>query len=250
MTDGLFEGMDAPRPLPDDLRARLEEQLLGSAARPLDASLDARLASTLSDPVASALHELDAPRALVPGQRSALERSLVRRRRVPWLAGAAASVVVLAAAGWLVLGGGNPRSPQQLAGSRPALSATPQPPAAGGGGLAGGVEVPARVPTPVPGALGAGTADGLTYSSAARLVVAPATAPARSVVRLSGADLRTAVRVLFGGRPADDLVVHADATVSVRVPDGPAPGSTVDVTVVLSDGRRLTAPQGFRYRAA
>ena len=58
-TEGLFEGLDRPRPLSGPLRDRLEQQLLSAAGAPepvpLGDALDERLRATLTDPVAAEL---------------------------------------------------------------------------------------------------------------------------------------------------------------------------------------------------
>lgn len=104
--------------------------------------------------------------------------------------------------------------------------------------------------TPVPRATvpADAQAEGPAYDAVGRLQISPQTGPAAggTTVRLSGADLRETTSVLFGSRRAESLVVHSDGTVSVRTPSAPR-GTSVDVTAVLRDGRRLVIPRGYRY---
>jgi hypothetical protein len=248
-TPDVLAGMDTPRPLAPELRARLEERLLASSALPLGSELDARLAQRMTDPVAAVLEGLDAPRPLAPGQRATVSRSLRRRGRGrTWLAGAAAAALV---AGALALTAGRDHPATTAAQPQTGTSATASATAssrAPARNQQGGAEQGATAPTtsvarPAAGG-GAPMAD-----SVAGLRVTPDHGPAAgsTLVRLSGADLATTSAVEFGTATAPDLVVHSDGTVTVHSPAG-VPGLVVDVTAVLRDGRRVVAPGGFRYR--
>ena len=233
MADDLLDGMDAPRPLPDALRARLEEQLLDATARPLGADLEARLQARLTDPVASALEGIDTPRALSAEQRSRLETSLVRRRRAPWLAGAAAALVAVAVGAAALLGGtSGPDRP--LAGRQPSASpAVADSRAAGGAGSSGGTGVTPGGSSGTTGTTGGGAGvrgpdsaqaaepgpSGARYDAlkdAGVLEVAPSVGTRGTTVELTGGDLRTVVEVLFGDQPGDGIVVQADGSVTVH----------------------------------
>jgi len=232
VADDPLQGMDAPRPLPAEVRAHLEQLLLGT----------------------SAAGPLDAPRPLSAAQRARLEQSLVRQRRRPWLAGAAAAaVLVVGGAVLLPRGLGSERPASESAGRSASPAASPL-----GEDLAAAPLSSPRVAQDQQGGFavqplprtGDRAAAGSTKAVLGGLRVLPASGPVTggTSVRLSGADLRTVVSVRFGGRAGTGLAVRADGTVSVLTPASAGP-ATVDVTAVLADGRQLVAPEGFRYLA-
>lgn len=159
-------GADGPRPLPADLRARLETVLLeaGAASVPLTTELAGRLEEELiaaapADPVASALAGIDGPRPLPEDLAGRLGASLVSapaRPRLPrWavaLAAAASVVLGVGTAGVLVHHDGPGGGPvASSATSAPSPTASPR---AGRGGDA--TTGPNRVTSPVPTLAGPG----------------------------------------------------------------------------------------------
>ena len=268
-TEGLFDGLDRPRPLPGPLRDRLEQQLLSAAGAPetvpLGADLDERLRTTLTDPVAAEMVGIDSPRPLPPQLRAALEGQLTRRhRRAQRFLGAAAAVVLIAAVA-VVLAQGSP------AGHRHGTpAAAPAPTAvAGEGSTDGAVSAPGGVTN------GVGTGSGGSGSS---LVGAPQPAPSAAAgqgvpayaaggdasavaqsaspnagplaggttVTVRGKGLSTATQVYFGGRAAASYTVVSDTTVRTVTPPS-ARVETVDITVVLKSGASYRLSAAFSY---
>lgn len=161
-----LSGLDAPKALPDELRARLRSQLTsGQEQRPLDAAVSARLTRALTDPVADLLHDLDAPRPLSPGLRAELTTHLIRRRdprRALWAAGLTTAAAVTVALVVLLPGSAPTRPPAQLGQgpqARPTFSILPGAGSPGSGvgnvpGLTAGqprTPQPTRTPGPVLG---------------------------------------------------------------------------------------------------
>ncbi|MCU1622300.1 MAG: hypothetical protein JWL79_1145 [Frankiales bacterium] len=215
-------GMDAPRPLPADLRARLEEQLLAG---------------------------LDEPRPLEAAHRNALARALPRPRRTRYVAPGAAAAAIVVAVGVVLLSDGKTTPPRHAA-VAPVQSTVST--AAGETTTTSDQEAGAPVPVPVPAPAPTTVLDAGSplKAVALRLQLSPSTGPlSGSLTQLSGPRLATVTQVLFGGVAGSGIVVHADGTLTVRTPPAPSARS-VDVTVVRADGSRLTAPSGYRYRAA
>lgn len=211
-------GMDAPRPLPADLRARLEEQLLAG---------------------------LDEPRPLEAAHRNALARALPRPRGTRYAVPGAAAAAIVVAVGVVLLSDGKTTPPRHAAGA-PVQSTVST--AAGSTKTTTTSDQQARAPVPAPTT--AFEAGSPLKAAELRLQLSPSTGPlSGSLTQLSGPRLATVTQVLFGGVAGSGIVVHADGTLTVRTPPAPSARS-VDVTVVRADGSRLTAPSGYRYRAA
>ncbi|MFN2539699.1 MAG: hypothetical protein ABR549_16315, partial [Mycobacteriales bacterium] len=145
--------LDAPRPLSQALRDRLQDALLGADARPLSEDQTSSLSAALRDPVGELLAGLDAPRPLTSGARGRLAATVaVPRRHWPVLAAATAVAAVAVAVVVLALPGSRPPSVTSLA--------TPSPTSLVGSGTAGAAA----------GTTGGGSLPGMSSS--------PATAPA------------------------------------------------------------------------
>lgn len=270
-TEGLFDGLDRPRPLPGPLRDRLEQQLLSAAGAPetvpLGAELDERLRTTLTDPVAAALADIDGPRGLSPELRGALSRQLVRRRasaqRV--LGAAAAAVLVVALA--VVLGQSGETAHRTGPSSAAAPTASPLVGADGAAGtVAGGGtgasaggdttagsalssrgHVPAAAPPGSASAGQAGAAAPATERSAVP-VARPDAGPVSggTTVTVTGHGLSTATQVYFGRRAASSYEVVSDSTIRAVTPPASGPG-TVDVVVTLRSGASYRVASAFSY---
>jgi hypothetical protein len=260
-TEDLFSGLDRPRPLPAQLRQRLEEQLLAAAGAPtevpLGSELDERLRAQLVDPVAAALVGIDGPRPLDPALRQRLESRLLRRRqRARAFLGAAAVVVLgLGVAALILLPGTAHRHLSSRAAAGPVA---PSPAGAGPG--AGPLSAPGAViagrnldkrAEGVPGPVAAGES-GSTFSLAdgaaqAQSVAGTAIGPLQggTVVTVRGVDLGSAVAVVFGSAPASFQVLSA-STLRVVSPAAAHAGA-VDVVVRLASGATYRYPKAFRY---
>ena len=98
---GPLEGVDGPRPMPAELRRRLEEQLLSGV--PLPAETRTRLTRRLADSTAAAMEGIDGPRAMPAGLRTRIELGLNpnvtvlprRHRYRSWPAAVAVAAVIL-----------------------------------------------------------------------------------------------------------------------------------------------------------
>lgn len=114
MPENPLEGVDAPRALPADVRARIEAELL--AAAPLPDQARERITKRLSDPAKALFDGLDAPRPLPARARRRLEHALagapsasvpLRESRLlssrRWLAVAAAATLLLASVSALTI---------------------------------------------------------------------------------------------------------------------------------------------------
>ena len=268
-TEGLFSDLDRPRPLPAELRQRLEERLLSAADAPVEvtppamvlgADLDERLRTTLTDPVALALSGIDGPRPLPPELRASLEGQLVRRRTAQRFLGAAAAVVLVVALAVVLTQGGSAGHR-----NRPAPAAAPVPTSVAGdgeatggvavgsgGGSAGAGAAPAgvsRVPAPTPAdqRLGGTTA----YSARGQVAVRGASPDAGPVsggttVMLHGQGLSTTSAVYFGARAATSYTVVSDTTVRAVTPAAASAGK-VDIVVRLGANGSDRLPAAFSY---
>lgn len=152
----LLAAAGRPRPLPPDVRARLEAALTGRPAVPssgtdVEAPSRGRVAAPSPAHLETVLAGLDAPRPLADAQRARLEGALARARG-PWrrsdtvqrALAAAAAVTLLAASGTLLVRvRGTGREPAALA--PPTPPATTSPLASGGRvGAALGAVAPLR----------------------------------------------------------------------------------------------------------
>lgn len=249
----LLGGIDAPRPLPAGMRQRLEDRLLGDAARPLDQELSGRLSEVL---------------APLP---------LRSRRRARWVAAAAAAGLVVAGGAGLALeqGGGRARSAASSAAS-PSRSPSPSaasssgssspgahfgasaggsPAGAGGGALPGSVQAPGAGPlnaalAPKDAASGSAVAPAFPAGRAAPVVtgLTPDRGPAGggTWVTISGGGFAGVTAVRFAAAPASRFVVVSASVIRVLAPGG-SPG-TVDVRVVNRAGTSAaTAADRFTY---
>lgn len=250
----VLQGLDQPRPLPPDLRARLE----------------ARLGS---DDLAAALASAAAPRPLAPSLRESLAGQLVaparsRAWRRPGTAVAAAAVVVG------LLGGAALLAPEQREPARlglPGAAPTTEPSPGSALDQSGlGVVAPPQAPeaqpsnSPAPSPRGSGETTGSTPAprpgapvgapAAGRAdatgvtTVSPQEGPLRGGTRivLSGSGLSDVVRVEVGGRAATDVRVESDSSVSAVTPARDEAGA-VDVVAVLGSGVRHGVSPGFSY---
>jgi hypothetical protein len=269
-TEDLFAGLDAPRPLPAELRSRLESDLLQAAgtptAVPLGDELDQRLEAALTDPLAAVLAGVDAPRTLSPQLRERLETRLTRRRRRAQTFLAAAAVVLVAVALAVVVTAPGSSRHRPAAGPSPAAGApggsgaasTGAGTIAGGtgvattGGAAGAASLPAaKAPSAVPAPTVA--ADGLAFAdNAAPGVrgVRPNAGPldGGTAVTVTGRGLSAVVAVVFGNRVATSFTVVSDTTVRAITPVGASP-ATVDVVVRLRSGASYRLSAAFGYLA-
>lgn len=282
MTDPfeLLRGADAPRPLAVALRERLEQQLLGGAGpRPLDDELAARLATELTDPVAHLLAGLDAPRPLAAAVRAAVLARLPAaptHRRRTWVAAAAVGAAAAAAAVVVIVTGPSPtgrleatRQPTpstapsaSVGAGSPALLPPPpastsavRPPASGTAGLPATSAKPATASaSSAPGSSSPGSGSGAVGGSGGGGATLTAVSPdagrltGGTTVRLRGDRLITARRVDFGGVAGTDLRIRDDGSITVVTPARSAPGA-VDVVVTLRDGSRATRAAAFHYLA-
>lgn len=228
-TRDLLGGLDAPRSLSPELRTRIESALLAATDAPTDLplgeELEHRLEAALTDPMASRLAGIDAPRPLSVDVRRRLESSLLaaaaKPDRRPFLLGVAASVVLLACIGAIVAGRGGSH------GHRVGATANaPTAPTFGAGGNAGGSTV-----------TGTGTVGGVTAGSAPGSVHHP----------VSTATPTTAAGQYFIGGPAGPAsTTRVD---SISPDDGPVAGGT-SVTVHGSGFSHATAVYFGSQRAA
>lgn len=259
MRDDVLRGIDAPRPLPEHVRAALEEALLAS-----------------DDELLGLLRTAQAPRDLPPALRDDLRRRLVRRRSLPvWAVAAAAAGVLVAAAVVALPPGTTPASTAQPAPPQPGAVVAPNEPSPAGAaaGTPPAVQVPAvaaEVPTPQPtprpaaaatpsaasaeGGTTAGSAGGAPAAAGPQrgvTGVAPDEGPLAGGTRitLSGRDLSQAVRVELDGRPGSDLVVESDTRITVVTPAAPEPARAT-IEVHLSTGEVYLVPSAFSYLAA
>jgi hypothetical protein len=278
MTDPLelLAALDEPRPLPTELRARLEDALLAvDEARPLEAGLTQRLSGRMTDPVAGLLDGLDAARPLSPQTRSDLVRRLPAGRvhhAGRWLAAAASGLAASVAAVYLL--GGHSEGPGSTAAGRPTpipsvMQAT-SPPANATGGAAGSTALlpatPAPTTQPAPAAVAAGGAAAGAPAQAGRPTptadasptgtpappppphadsLSPNNGPARggTWVTIDGAALAHTTAVHFGSTDATRLERVSSTRVRALSPAhaaGPA-----DVTVTTPGG--TSGPIRFLY---
>jgi hypothetical protein len=148
-----FDGLDAERPLPPELRARLEAALLGAVAGGLPVPGDA---GELHQPPGTHAESLDAPRPLPEPLRARLESALLaeataaapagevvslagRRRKVVavWSSVAAVLLLVVAVAGLAGRGGNSGSGSLEAAGPTTTTLETPAPLPSGAGDSTG-----------------------------------------------------------------------------------------------------------------
>lgn len=229
--DPLFEGLDAPRAMPEALRARIEGALLGAATMP--AEVRTRVEGAL------ALEGIDAPRALSEALRARIEGALgARPRAEPWRrwVAAAAAIVLFAAGGLAVV--------RRPAGTPPR----------------GGLAAPA-----VPNAEDTLPPPALSLRAEARPPALPAAgfSALASVDQVAGSDLGPAPPYAFGGDDAPVPPPQAiaepggDPVAAPQPPPAPAP-PPLRVRVALGDAdvragfvaytRLLNERGGVRHR--
>lgn len=274
---GRLSGLEGPRPLRPELRARLADQLLAADARPLSDEQDASLSEALRDPVGELLAGLDRPRPLPPALRSRVEQALVRPRRwqpVALAAGAAAAVVTV-----LVLA--VPHDPATPRTTALPTSASPSSSVPAGVGLAAGgtgsggtgsggtavttgkTPLPAPVAAPqVVGAprMAAGGSGGTAGRPAPSTTptpspaphrppvvdgLSPAAGPAGTWVTLTGHDLTPTTAVSFGGT----LATRVEQLTPTRVRALAPPHAPGPVDVVLTTAAGSSPPQRYLYLA-
>lgn len=248
-------GLDAPRPLPPELAARLQQAILEASraleieGRSLGDQLAGQLEDALTDPLVPLMDDLDAPRPLGPGARRRLEQALGARgaRRVPVLTAVAAAVVVLAGVGLAVnasTGGGNGgRVPAQAArpggtggvSPRSSASATPGAASNAGVGSSGSAAGGTTGQTPNSPLTALGPAPEVTGLD-------PSSGPASggTWVVISGPDLAEATAVSFGAVPATAYQVVSANQVRAEAP--PEAAGTVDVRVTTPSGTSPLSP--------
>ncbi len=252
----------APRPLPPDVRDRLEEVLLTgdlsteSATAELEPDLSKRLETALGDPVADAMEDVDRPRSLRPATDKSLERAFAsrgKRRRVAVLGVAAA--VVLLATGLTVALSPTGHSPSNAASQAPAPTSTiphagvngSSAPAAAGGSASATAGATAQAPEAL-GSDRATTPPGPEAVSAPVITaISPDSGPAAggTTVTITGRGMETAASVRFGSLPAHFQKVSA-AQLRAVAPAHAA--GAVAVVVSTASGTNFTsAPIHFTY---
>jgi hypothetical protein len=257
--DDVLRGIDAPRPLPEHVRAALEATLLGG-----------------DDAFGVLLRTAEAPRELPAPLRADLRNLLSRRRNLPAsVVGAAAAAVLVAGAVVALPSSPEPAPTAQTPVASPGVQPSPEPAAAAGVGVqppaaavaappAPAVVAPAPSPRPAASAVdstatGSGTAAGSAGGAPAAAAgpprgvtaIAPDEGPVGGGTRitLTGDDLSRAVSVELDSRPGTDLVVESANRISVTTPAAPEPMRAF-VQVRLSTGEVYLSPGGFTYLAA
>ena len=187
----LFRDLDAPRPLPADVRRRLEDKLLAGAPRALPEDVSRRLAGRLVRP----------------------------RRRPPWWAGAAAAAVLLAAgvSAAVLAGAGGGSGPSHTA-ARTVAPSAPAGPAAQAAPAQGHAQ---------PGAVAAQQA-GLPVVDS--LAPSGGPAGGGTWVTITGARLAGASAVFFGNIPAEKVAVLSSSQIRALSPPHPPGVVDVEVT--------------------
>ncbi|MHB8438754.1 MAG: IPT/TIG domain-containing protein [Acidimicrobiales bacterium] len=250
-----LRGLDAPRPLPGDARARIEDELLAAAPRRLDEALSERLHDALADPIAPLMNGIDAPRPLPDETRMRISAALERRapRRHAFLGAAAAAMVAIAGVGIGLAVAHHGAGPS---GSSSALRAPHTPASTDHGtlGSAGVQSAPGAAPSDVvptgsasQGA-GSGTANSATNTPAV-LSISPSSGPpvGGTWVTVTGSDFADVTAVDFGTRPAATFVVLSVDELRALAPAQSA-GTTVDLTVTSdSYSSALTPADRYSY---
>lgn len=272
-TQDLLGGLDAPRPLSPELRTRLESALLAAtdapADLPLGEELEHRLEAALTDPVASRLAGIDAPRPLTVDVRTRLESSLLaaapKLDRRPLLLGVAASVVLLACIGAIVAGRGGshghrvgatanaPTAPTFRAGG---LTVTGPAETGSAGGVAAGSE-PGSVTHP-PSTASPTTAAGQYFvggrageASTTRVDnISPDAGPVAggTSVTVRGSGFSHATAVYFGSQRASSYHVSSDSSMTAVSPPVSTPGS-VHIVVQFGGSGTAASTSTFGYLA-
>jgi IPT/TIG domain-containing protein len=265
-------GLDDPRSLPPALRHRVERWLVIDApgAPSLDEEVTARLADTLSDPLAPWTEQLGAPRPLPAETRQRLEHVLVGRRRGRRLLGTAVAAGVLLLAGIVAAvdsAGSGPSGPSKSAtraSAEPGAARAPRTTVTGPQ-----AQVPRRAGTPVPSSVPAAgpapseatepgvSAGGAESAAAGPASAAPAAGPSVATVdpaggpaaggtwvTITGSALSGATSVLFGSTPASFVVVSGS---SLRAESPAHAPGVVEVQVASAQGSSPTTP-GAVYR--
>lgn len=263
----LLAGLERPRALPGSLRTRLEELLVtgagasGTEPRPLGDDLSARLAGELADPLTAAFAGIDGPRPLPAATRATLRGALAphRRRRAP-LVGAAAAVVLLAggaAVGLVATAGSGHQSQASRASSSTTLPVPSVPGTssrAAGGPDATGSGGPtqqgaaAAAPSPDLMAPSAGGASGAPGAAPTVTGLLPSSGPigGGTWVTISGSGFAGTTGVRFGTAQALAVVVVSGTELRAEAP--PHAAGTVDVVVTVPDGTSATSPaDGYTY---
>ncbi|MGA8726196.1 MAG: IPT/TIG domain-containing protein [Acidimicrobiales bacterium] len=244
----------APRPLPPDVRDRLEEVLLTGdlstepATAELEPDLSKRLETALGDPVADALENADRPRSLPPATDKSLERAFAgrsKRRRV--VLGAAAAVVLIAT-GLTVALSHTSHSPSNAASQAPAPTTTNPRAGVNGSGAAGsatsGAPAAPGAAAQAPTALGS---DRATTPAGPEAVSAPVVAaispdsgPAAggTTVTITGRGMETVQSVHFGSLLAHFQIVSATQLHAVAPTHS---SGEVAVTVTTAGGGSSTS---------
>ena len=253
----------APRPLPPDVRDRLEEVLVTRdlstepATAELEPDLSKRLETALGDPVADAMENVDRPRSLPPATDKSLERAFAgrgKRRRVAVLGAAAA--VVLIATGLTVAVSHTGRSPSNAASQAPA-STTTIPHAgvnssgaatAAGGGASATAGATAQAPEPLGSDRSATPPGPEAVSAPVITAISPDSGPATggTTVTITGRGMETVGSVRFGSLPAHFQMVSATQLRAVA----PAHAAGVVAVAVSTASRTNVTSPGihFTYR--
>lgn len=251
-TEELMAGLDAARPLPAELRARLEHALVESGEaehRPLHPDLTERLQDALADPVAGVMDGVDGPRPLDPELRRRLEGVLQPGSRRPrLLLAAAAALAVLAGVGLaLGLSGSNTASPQRALSHVAGGASSPSAGVSAGAGTSAGTPSNAGVGGLAPSAA-APQAQGLNGTAGLATVpptissVTPNSGPTTggTWVTITGSGLSGVRSVTFGGAPAQFMI---ESATSLRALAPAHIAGTVDVQVANSSGTSPASPQ-------
>ncbi len=250
----------APRPLPPEVRDRLEEVLLTGdlstepATAELEPDLSKRLETALGDPVADAMENVDRPRSLPPATDKSLERAFAgrgKRRRVAVLAAAAA--VVLIATGLTVALSHTSHSPSNAASQAPAPTTTIPHAGVNASGAAaaagGGTSAAASATAQPPEALGSDRATPPpgpeAVSAPVITAISPDSGPAAggTTVTITGRGMETAASVRFGSLPAHFQMVSATQLRAVA----PAHSAGAVAVVVSSASRTDFASAGIHF---
>lgn len=249
-TDELMAGLDAARPVPAELRERLEHALLGTThaeGRPLEPDLAERLQGALADPVAGAMEGLDAPRPLDTDLRQRLEHVLQPRSQRPRLVMSAAAVLIVLAGVGLAFGLSGSKTPTSQQSSR-AVTGTPGPGPHrsdfGSAGIPGGGAV-TNIGPAVPQQGGPSASSGAAAAASPSPTIAgvtPDNGPSAggTWVTISGSGLNGVQAVSFGGVPAQFVPV-SDSSVRALAPAHAA--GTVDIQVTTASGTTLLSPE-------
>ena len=256
--DDALAGIGGSRPLPPELRNRLEEALHSRAGEDdeelaLDDDLASRLEDVLTDPVAAVLAGIDGPRPLPDATRARLEEALRARGRFPrWVGAAAAALIVIGGVtAGLSASSGTRGGPPAQAG-RTLHSRTPTSAASTSGGSAAGARGGATANAPLsaqaPTAIVASPTGGVPRPQVAAIDPSAGPTAGGTWVIVTGSGFEGATAVTFGGTRALAFTVLSATQVRAEAP--PNRAGTVDVQVADPSGTSPpVAADRFTYQA-